>query len=385
VTATIGWRIDPDRSLRIRRGGSRWWLGAGVEVSGVEVSGVEVSGIEVSGIEVSADADDAAPDDPTDPAGPAARRFGELAGGGYVVPRPGPTSAAATGRRRAGDWARVADHLERLAGAHRGELVRASPPELLAPTDDAATLRRDLLRAGTGHLGVRGRVMVALRRVGALPGRPSDAEVARRRTDLAAAQARERRAAAAWWDAMVAGDPDVVRPRLEQAFRVHAVPAAVAAVDPAGADGAGSVVHLVVPVGGPAEVVGTREPVDDGPRALRRLTEARRHGWYGRILDAGLLAAAAETIAVVPGVAEVRLAVIAPRHVAGPSVLGLVRLRASSVLPDAATEVVRDHLGDLPSPDRVVSDPGPTTGALRPLDPTHVEVAALLARLGRRG
>ncbi len=93
-----------------------------------------------------------------------------------------------------------------------------------------------------------------------------------------------------------------------------------------------------------------------------------------------MLAVAAETFAVAPGIMTVDLAVVAPGHLGGPAALMLAELPREAVLPDGADRPVDGDLVAAAEAGRatLVRDKGSRVGALRPLDDDDPDVRALL-------
>ena len=299
-----------------------------------------------------------------------ATRWSTLAGGGHLAPAAGATS------RKADEWAGVRTYLDGLLSAHTAPVRRAQRPTV--PTPARVTrrdVRRDLRRdadsgASWWHLPARFEARADV-------DRRLDAEVARRRTAADERAAAEQAEADAWWDRLVANDPDTVMTHLDRALAEHGMPATVTAVE-------GDRAHLVVPVLTVEKLIGPREPTstDDGSLSLRRITKARRHELYEGAVTSAMIAVAAETFALAPAILAVELAVVAPAHLGGPAVLLLAELPQEVILPDGADRPVADDLVAEAAADRVtlVRDKGGRVGALRPLE-GDPDVRALLDAL----
>jgi hypothetical protein len=232
------------------------------------------------------------------------------------------------------------------------------------------------------------RSLTGLRRPGRRPGwlahwrawRASgaglDPEVAALGVAAETERVRAQHAADAWWERLVANDPEVVADHLERALVDHVLPATVTAIE-------GGRAHLAIGVEPPEKLIGTREPTvtEAGNLSLRRMTKTRRHELYRAAIGSTVLAVAAEAFAVAPGLVAVEVAVLEPQHLGGPAVLLLAHLPRETVLPDGADRPAVDDLWTAGETGRatVVIDRGGRIGALRPLEPKEVpEVAMLL-------
>ncbi len=291
-----------------------------------------------------------------------------LSGGGHALPA---TRAAS---RKAEEWGSVRAYLDCLLSAHTVPVERSTAPVAPPPNPvSRRAVRRDLRREAVvgvswWRLGAR---LAVLAEVAAR----LDAEVARRRT-AAADHARSAQAQAdAWWARLLTNDPETVTAHLDRALADHAMPATVTAVD-------GDRAHLVVPVLTAERLIGPREPTltDAGNLSLARITKTRRHELFEAAVTSAMLAVAAETFAVAPGIMSVDLAVVAPGHLGGPAVLMLAELPRDVVLPDGADRPVDGDLVAAADAGRatLVRDKGSRVGALRPLDDDIPEVRALL-------
>lgn len=249
-----------------------------------------------------------------------------LSGGGHTVPehdRRGRASA-----RKADAWLSQRAHLDRLLQAHTQPVTRAARP-VLAPTAPVTSsqVRRELRREAVAgipwwHLGRR-------RRARSSAAAQVDGEVTRRRRHAAQDHAARQAAADRWWQALLDADEETVLARLEIAYTDHAMPATPVAVTDRTA-------HLVVPVDTPERLIGKREPAhtDLGNLSLAVMSKTRRHELYIQAIGSAILAVAAETFAVAPGIERVTVAVVEPAHPAGPAVIALATLDRELVLPD---------------------------------------------------
>jgi hypothetical protein len=292
-----------------------------------------------------------------------------LSGGGHDAPAGGD---AAT--RKADEWASVRAYLDGLLSAHTTPVQRAVRP--IAPPPQKVSrraVRRDLRRSATDGLpwwDLRGRW-------GAMTeaSRDLDTEVARRRSTAREQTAIAQADADAWWERLLANDPDTVMGHLDRALAEHAMPATVVAVE-------GDRAHLVIPVLTVERLIGPREPTwtDAGNLSLRRITKSRRHALYEGAVTSAMVAVAAEAFALAPGLTGVELAVIAPAHLGGPAVLMLADLPRDAVLPDGADRPVEGDLVAAADAGRatLVRDKGGRIGALRPLDDRDPDIRALL-------
>jgi hypothetical protein len=291
-----------------------------------------------------------------------------LSGGGHTSTGPSGTD------RKAAEWSTVRDHLDGLLEAHTAPVERARRPIADPPQPvDRRAVRHDLRSAARD--GLAWWQLGARRRAHAAADARLDDEVTRRQqlADRVAADAQAD--ADAWWQRLLANDPQVVTTHLERALADHAMPATVTAVEDDRA-------HLVIPVLPPEELVGVREPTltDKGNLSLARMTKTRRHELYQAAIGSAMLAVAAEAFALAPGLAAVDLAVVDPAHLGGPAVLRLAELPRASVLPDGADRPVIDDvvLAATRGEVTLVQDRGARVGALRPLDDEDPDVRALL-------
>ena len=292
-----------------------------------------------------------------------------LAGGGHLPPSP-----ARTRGQKADDWADVRSHLDGLLSAHTEPVERTRAPQAPVPTPvRRGTVRRQLLADAMASIAwwqLRSRWR-AIRNVERGLDEALDAARRAQRSEHADRQA----AADAWWQHLLANDPDIVTDHVEHGLRSHAMPATVTAVD-------GSSIHLALSVLEPDHLIGMREPTitDKGNLSLARMTKTRRHELYEAAISSAVVAAAAEAFALAPGIETVDAAVVAPRHIGGPAVLMLVELPRLLVLPDgadrpASSDLVRAADAGLAT---LVRDKGVRIGALRALDPEDPDVAMLL-------
>lgn len=294
--------------------------------------------------------------------------WSSLSGGGHAPP------ANRGASRKAEEWGGVRAYLDDLLSAHTVPVERATPP--VAPPPDPVSrraVRRELRREAVvglpwWRLGAR---LVARAAVDA----SLDTELARRRTAATDSATSAQAQADAWWTRLLANDPDTVTAHLDRALADHAMPATVTAVE-------GDRAHLVVPALTVEKLIGPREPTvtDAGDLSLTRITKTRRHELFESAVTSAMLAVAAETFAVAPGIMTVDLAVVAPGHLGGPAVLMLAELSRDAVLPEGADRPVEEDLVAAAEAGRatLVRDKGGRLGALRPLDDGDPDVRALL-------
>ncbi len=295
-----------------------------------------------------------------------------LSGGGHAPPPRGRAS-----HRKAAEWDSVRDHLDRLLGQHHREVTHAQRPVVPAPSPvRRREVRRDLRRRAADGTpwwrpGARLRAWRAA-------DREVDAEVAARQAERAARHRDEQAAADAWWEALLANDPDTVMARLDAAFDAHELPGAATAV-------VGATAHVAVSVLPVERLIGPREPkiTEAGNLSLARVTKTRRHELYQAAIGSAVIAVAAEAFATCPGLEAVDIAVVCPDQLGGPAVLLLAELPRTSVLPHGATRPVTSTLTELADRGHatVVQDRGRRVGALRPLDAEDPDVRALLDAL----
>jgi hypothetical protein len=74
------------------------------------------------------------------------------------------------------------------------------------------------------------------------------------------------------------------------------------------------------------------------------MSKTRRHDLYIQAIGSAILAVAAETFAVVPGIERVAVAVVEPAYPAGPAVIALAELDRDLVLPDGHDRPAIDDL-----------------------------------------
>jgi hypothetical protein len=207
-----------------------------------------------------------------------------------------------------------------------------------------------------------------------------DGEVAAQADTAAGEHAEQQAAADAWWQAVLANDPEVVTGHLERSLADHQLPAAVSAVE----DGCA---HPVIAVSEPEVLIGRREPTvtEKGNLSLKRMTRTRQHELYEAAISSAILPVAAEAFAVAPALRAVDVAVVAPDHVGGAAVLVLAELPRGTALPDGAGRPGVSDLRAAAEAGRasLVSDKGGRVGALRPLDHEDPDVAMLLDLLDR--
>jgi hypothetical protein len=351
VARGVGFRVATGVRLRAARGGPR--LALGPQVARVQVGGGRTA----------------------TPSGRGhATVWTTLSGGGHETP----TTPGRAGRRKADEWATIRAHLDALLTAHEQPVRSATRPVVPAPPPvSRRALRRQRYQQSTADLA--GVAIVARVRAWRDSWQDLDAQVAAADAAARERHAAEQAAADAWWQRLVANDPEVVAERLEEALTDHALPATVTAVEDRRAS-------LVIAVDPPDKLVGTREPTltDAGNLTLRRTNQTRTHALYQAAITSAMLAVAAEAFAVAPGLTSVELAVIDPRHLNGPSVLVLAHLPRAAVLPEGVDRPVASDLVALAEAGdaTLVVDRGGRIGAWRPLSATAVpEVAMLLDSL----
>lgn len=248
-----------------------------------------------------------------------------LAGGGHATP-----SSSPTGNRKAAAWQDQRAHLDTLLSQHELPVTRAHPPMVPPPPPvDVAAVRRTLRRRATTSIPVwRLGAWLAARRSA---DRHLDAEVARLTAEREQEHATQQAEADRWWHALLANDEDVVSGQLERSFERHAMPATPVGVS-------GDTAYLIVPVETPERLIGKREPTitDKGNLSLAVMSKTRRHELFVQAIGSAILAVAAETFAVAPGIQQVTVAVVEPGHPAGPAVIALAELTRQVVLPDGA-------------------------------------------------
>jgi hypothetical protein len=298
--------------------------------------------------------------------------FGELSGGGRRTPV---TERPAGGRRDDG-YVDVEAQQEHLTGLHRAEIDLARPPVVPprargAPQPAAAAEPGETTgESAPDQVGARGllRGLRTRRRGGGAP----DAGLRARATGTAAHRGLQVHADR-WWRQLHDNDPRTVRHRLELAFALSGFGAAVAGVQV----GVASLVLGVAPVD---VMVGRWQRPSEGER-LARLTVPERHRLHATMIRSGLVALAAEAVAVAPGLTEVRCAVVQADHPEGrPAVLALAVLTRDDVL----SEDVRERLVDgaaAPGRSRIRLAPIGSGGALAPLDRDLPAVARVLDAL----
>jgi hypothetical protein len=254
--------------------------------------------------------------------------WSELSAGGHAPsPRPG-------GGRKAKVWHDQRSHLDALLTAHETEITRAQPPELPQPPPvEPRHVRRELRRRSTAEIPrLRVRAWLEARRDA---DQQVDAEVTHRQREQADAHAARQAEAETWWEALLANVEPVVIEHLHRCFDAHEIGATATAVGDATA-------YLVVPVDTPERLIGKREPTvtAEGKHKLPIMSKPRRHELYVQAIGSAILAVAAETFAVAPGIEAIEVAVVEPAHPAGPAVIALCELRRATVLPEGAERAV---------------------------------------------
>ncbi|MCC5947828.1 MAG: DUF4236 domain-containing protein [Nitriliruptoraceae bacterium] len=296
-----------------------------------------------------------------------------LSGGGHRTTTPAGQGTS----READDWSDLRGYLDGLLSAHTQPVTRSVAPLLpRQPLPRRGQVRRALVRdardgAAWWHLG---RWVAAWRQAGS----DLDAAVTARHAEVQAQDSAAQAEADRWWRAVLTNDPDALTAHLEQGLAEHAIPATVTAVE-------GDTVHVVLAVHQPEELIGPREPTitEAGNLSLARMTKTRRHELYRAAIGSAVVATAAEVFARGPGVANVDVAVVAPRHIGGPAVLLLAALPRDLVLPAGADRPASGDLVHAAEAGRasLVQDVGGQIQALRPLDPEDEEIEMILDAL----
>jgi hypothetical protein len=181
-----------------------------------------------------------------------------------------------------------------------------------------------------------------------------------------------------WWRRLRDNDPVTVRRRLEQAFATHGFGAAVTGVH-------GEAVSLVLGAA-PVEVMVGRWHRRPGDGALARLPRPERHLLHARMIRSAVVALTADALAVAPGLAETRCAVIQADHPERrPAVLALARLSREDVTSTEGRERLTDGVGDERTGAQSVIHLAAlgSAGALAPLDRDLPMVGLLLEALER--
>ncbi len=306
----VGFRVSPGLRLRATRRGPR--ISIGPRIARVHVGGGRTA--------VSAGR------------GPFTV-WSTLSGGGHTSP-----SASPAADRKAAEWQDQRAHLDVLLSAHELPVTRTHAPVVPPPPPvDVATVRRTLRQRATTSTPVwrLGAWLRGRRRADA----KVDAEVARLRAEREWEHAAQQADADRWWAALLANDEDVVSGQLERAFDRHAMPATPVGVH-------GDTAYLVVPVDTPERLIGKREPTitDKGNLSLAVMSKTRRHELFVQAIGSAIVAVAAETFAVAPGIQQVTVAAIEPGHPAGPAVIALAELTRQAILPDGADRPVMSDL-----------------------------------------
>lgn len=293
-----------------------------------------------------------------------------LSGGGH----PPPETAGRTPSRKQQQWASVRNHLDALLDRHQQPVTHATPPVVPAPEEvDRRQVRRELRaqqRAGIPWCRLGERRAAHRRADQALPR-----VLEQRQAERRAAHATGQQEADAWWQRLVANDPDTVIARLEDAFAAQQLPATPTAVE-------GTSAHIAVSVLPVEQLIGPREPAgtEVGDVSLARMTRTRRHELYQAAISSAVIAIAAEAFATCPGITTLDVAVVCPEQLGGPAVLLLAELPREAVLPGDARQPIASSLTELAAGERakLVVDRGSRIGAWRPLDPEHDGVRDLL-------
>lgn len=301
--------------------------------------------------------------------------WSQLAGGGRVS-QPG-----AARRDEADVWQGQRAHLDGLLALHEAPVVRAIPPEVPRPEPvDLRDVRRALRRTATDDIPLtRISSWLAARRAA---DRTAQTESARRQQEQDATHDERQGAANAWWEQLLDNVEVVVLDHLERAFERDELPATPLAVTDA-------TVRIVVSADTPDRLIGKREPAvdDDGTHTMAIMSKPRRHELYVQVICSAILAVAAETFAVAPGVDHAEVAIVAPGHPAGPAVIALCVLSRDVVLPEAAERAAIDDLPLAAERDQVhlVLERYGQARAPRPLPPEDPSVERLLAILEVEG
>lgn len=213
-------------------------------------------------------------------------------------------SAASARQQRAAAHHRLAEHLAGLLGVADDRFVVAGPPRVPPPRPVSATeVERELVASAvTGIPWYRLRD----RRAARLQARQRvEDEVLRRQHDVDAHHYRQVEEAAAWWERLLANDPDVVMPALDAAMADNRLEAVTVDVSDARAS-------LLIPVPDAATLIGDREPTTTGAGnpTTKKLSQTRRNELYLGALLASAAAAVTEAVAVAPALSHVTVVAV---------------------------------------------------------------------------
>ena len=213
------------------------------------------------------------------------------------VARAGLTASAATKAQAAQETtaalqAIVALHRQRFPALQRP----VAPP---SPPVDLESLRTELRRQNLA--GVRLLARTERKAAKAAADQAAAALVHLRTAEREAARAREDEALGAWWERVVANDPDVVVQLLIEAFDDNAAPAA-----PLDLTGAELSLGVLLP---PTSLVPDRLPSTTaaGNLSLRKMKKSDRQAFVRELVFGTVLVTIREAFAVAPGVERVRI------------------------------------------------------------------------------
>lgn len=229
-------------------------------------------------------------------------------------------------------------HLDRLTALHRVPVTRAVRPILAEPAPvDPRRVRHELRSAAVEHVMAL-RVPTRRRLQRAADQRVSE-EVARRIELRALAHSQDQAEADQWWQHLCDGHAKFSFSRLVTAFDGSDLPAAVTAV-------ADRTAHVVMSIDTAEMLIGQREPSRAGASGLSLaiMNESRRNKLYLKAMCAGMVAVAAHTFAVAPGIDTVNVATVGLTQPTGPCVLAMAAMPRSAVLPAGKDRPAIDDL-----------------------------------------
>jgi hypothetical protein len=267
-------------------------------------------------------------------------------------------------QEKAAEADRLRSAFEAIYALHRESFETARPPVAAsAPEPPGAHLRR-LYRAQarkatrvTDRAGRRQALTDANQR--------SASEVETARADLAKQTEAHQRQLDAWWAALIANDPDVVLPVLNEAFLDNEAAASAVGIE----GGEASILVLVPPVSDLPD----RKPAvtQAGNLSLKKLTKTETADIYKQLVCGHLVVTLRETFAVAPGLDAARIVAIRAGATdaygkSAPEVLSVARCTRdalSGVLWDQVTavQVINDVCTD-----KILIQKG-VTGALHPI------------------
>ncbi|MEX0869538.1 MAG: hypothetical protein WD011_07690 [Nitriliruptoraceae bacterium] len=296
-------------------------------------------------------------------------RWRTLAGGGRVRGDEVPPSA----------WTGERAQLERLLNTHTARVERARRPVLAEPipvrTHEVRTDLRKRYLEGIPSWNLRARLAAR-----GDADRAVDDEVALRTAARATEHAATQDAADRWWRQLGNAEPRASRDQITAGLRRDELPAAATAVE------AGTA-FLVAVIDTPETLIGRREPsAGNSPTfPIALISDRRRNRYYLEAISSLLLTIAANTFALVAGVAQANIAVIGLHHAPQPCVLTMVELPRDSVLPDDADTPVVGNLFTIAGRTRIrlAADVDDETVAITPLPVWDTGVATALNVLER--